>query len=388
MKRLEVVSPIGLGKPVLFDGCHQVSDRADEGVGYPALFEPVVNGLAGIDLPAGKGQRVRPAVGIVVQQAERARGVPFRSVDAQRREALLRPVVVIDRNQGAEGVRILEHRDGPRFAGSRVPGVGRPGRIHALGLAEKGTHAVEVMDAVEHQVEPLGLEDPGPGPPFGQDTHVDHGRSGIAQPSPVQQGPGRPYRLVPPHLLVHGQFHAARLRHLDDLDGFGVYVGQRFLAQQMLAGRGRLPDEFLLVPGRHGDVHDLHRGVVEHGFHGWVHPGHFEIPGGPVRLVDVRVRQADHVESRLAVGGEVRGIYDPARPDDADSVIQFRAQHGAVIQVHVHLAYLLASGSIGNAFIIPSRGQGRQKKRFDSSGPGKPAAISCTTTEPVTSRRL
>ena len=113
----------------------------------------------------------------------------------------------------------------------------------------------------------------------------------------------------------------------------------------MLAGLRRLPDEFLLVPGRDGDVHDLDCGVVEQRLHGGKHPGHLEIPGGPVRLVDVLVRQADHIEPRLAVGRKVRGVYDTARPDDADSIVRFRAQYRAVFQVQVHLAYLLASGS-------------------------------------------
>ena len=305
----------------------------------------MVYGLIDIDLSAGIAQRVRPAVGIVVKQAESPRCVPLRSVDAQRREALLRPVVVIDGHQGAEGVRILEHGNCARFAGCRVPRIGCPGRPHALGLTEEGTHAVEIMYTVKHQVESLGLEDPGPGPPFGKDAHVDHGRSGIAQQSTVQQVPGGPYGLVPPHLLVHGQAHAARLRHLNDLNGFGVYIGERFLAQQMLAGHGRFPHEFLLVPGRDGDVHDVYFGVVEQRFYGRIHPGHLKLPGGPVRLVDVLVRQADHVESRLAIGGEVRRVYDPARPDYANSIVQLFAQFGTVIQIQVHLTYLLDSGS-------------------------------------------
>ena len=89
------------------------------------------------------------------------------------------------------------------------------------------------MDAVEHNLYMLTLIDPWPEAPIGFAMNLDGGVGGCAQPTVVHQEASATDAGVPAHLLIHGDLHLCAFCQFNAADRLCIFVGKRFLTQQV-----------------------------------------------------------------------------------------------------------------------------------------------------------
>ena len=168
---------------------------------------------------------------------------------------------MIDHHARLEPVGIVEDGNGLGFGTfglARVPGVatGQRGRV-----AEQVAQAVEVVDAVVHDIEVLRITEPGPHVPRGIGTDPDLGIGRLAD-GPVADEVGTGGNPgAPAHLLVDRDVPLRAFAGGGNGYRVGEVLGQGFLAEEVFAGRERLFGDGALLPRRDGDVDDGDCGI-------------------------------------------------------------------------------------------------------------------------------
>src|SRR5689334_887047 len=125
-------------------------------------------------------------------------------------------------------------------------------------IAEKETQRVDVMNTVEHDLQPLPLINPRPETPIGLAMNLDASVNGRSEPALVDQDARATDARVPAHLLVHCDLHLGSLGEFDAAHRFCVLIRERLLTQQMFSGSCALLDDGDLLCGVDRDVDDLH----------------------------------------------------------------------------------------------------------------------------------
>ncbi len=122
----------------------QIAHRADEGMGEPAAGE---RHLLPVLALAGDPEFVGFAFGIVQQQAQLDHGRALITLEAEAGILEFAPeiVVVVDAHRGANTVREIDQRRGPRLR-QRGRWVAHRARMYAHGIAQQRADQVEVMD--------------------------------------------------------------------------------------------------------------------------------------------------------------------------------------------------------------------------------------------------
>jgi len=115
---------------------------------------------------------------------------------------------------------------------------------------------------MEHDLHAFALINPRPEAPvsFAVDLNARVGRS--SQPIVIDQQTSATDSWIPAHLLVNRDLEVGPLGQLDCPDCFGVFVSERLLAQQMLAGCDGLLHNPKLLGGVNCNIHDLDVNVL------------------------------------------------------------------------------------------------------------------------------
>jgi len=194
-------------------------------------------------------------------------------------------------------------------------------REHPGRVTQQEAQAVQIVDAVIHDlVRRLGQQ-PGPALPGRAHVHGDARGKGLPEPAPVQQRLDGAHARIPAHLLVDGQLHAGGAGCLHHLHGLVIAFGQWLLAEQVLAGGGHLHGDLRLLGGGNGHIYDADGAVFQHFLQGAVDPGQFEGPGCRLGSLGANVEDTGQAQPRPPVDRQVAGIDDGAGADAGDTVV-------------------------------------------------------------------
>ena len=152
----------------------------------------------------------------------------------------------------------------------------------------------------------------------------------------VEQRLEAPHRRIIPHVLVDLKEHAGPLARLDQPRRLAVRQRQRLLRQDAphpTGMRQHPADHPRLLGRRHGDIHDLDRGVVEHLLQRSIDLRHAPQRGHFLRRRDRPRGDPDHAVRGVGVGHQVAVADDEARRHHADAGVAPLRSLRSMIQV-------------------------------------------------------
>ena len=103
----------------------------------------------------------------------------------------------------------------------------------------------------------FALINPGPQTPIGFAVNLNAAVCGRSEPAVIDQKASATDAGIPAHLLVNRDFHLCTFREFDTSNCFCIFIGERFLAQQMFAGSRDLFDDGGLLGGIDSYVDDF-----------------------------------------------------------------------------------------------------------------------------------
>ena len=162
---------------------------------------------------------------------------------------------------------------------------------------------------------------PRPHVPGCVDANLDRGVDYLADPALFDQAPCCTQALAPAQLLVDRQLDTTLARQAHDFGGVGQRIGQRLLAQQMLAGGDAGAGNVELVMRRDGDLADLDRRVGQQRFQTVVNLGNPKLRGHLLGCGPIDIIAGHDVQVVFLVGGQHRVLHDAAAANDANAVI-------------------------------------------------------------------
>ncbi len=114
-------------------------------------------------------------------------------------------------------------------------------------LAEQISKGIDVVNAVEHDLQAFALIDPRPQTPVGLAVDLNCGIGRSAKPLLIDEKARAADARVPTHLLVDGNFHFGFFGQFHAAHRFGVFIREWLLTEKMFAGGGCLGDDFDLL---------------------------------------------------------------------------------------------------------------------------------------------
>ena len=188
-------------------------------------------------------------------------------------------------------------------------------------IAQDRADGVDVVDAMVLDFEARADGQPRPHVPGRIHANLDRRVDHLADPAFFDQTPRCAQALAPTQLLVDCQLDTTLARQAHDFGGVGQRIGQRLLAQQMLAGGDAGAGNVELVMRRDRDLADLDRRVGQQRLQAVVNLGNSKFGGhlfgsGPIDII------AGHdIQVVLLVGGQHRVLHDTAAANNANAVI-------------------------------------------------------------------
>ena len=197
----DIVAGAGDGWGVGLDGVHQAGHRPDEGIGYPQSAEGNVDEWVAM---AGSAERIGAAVRVIVHRTDGAADDTFGPQKTKRCCIGRRCVVMIDHHRCLEAVGVFE--DGGRFGfgAFELLRVATMAAGEQGGVAEQMAQAIEVMNAVVHDIEVGRIAEPWPHVPGGIGTDPDLGIGRLADDTALDEVGAGSDTGTPAHLLIDG----------------------------------------------------------------------------------------------------------------------------------------------------------------------------------------
>ncbi len=253
-----VVARAGNGVGAGLDGMHEAGHWSNEGIGDP---QPRQGDIDQFITVAGIGQRIGAAVRVIVHRPDGAADNARCAEKAERGSGGARGVVVIDHHARLEPVGIVEDGDGLGFGTFRLAWIAGVATRDRSRVAEQVAQAVEVVDAVVHDIEVFRIAEPWPHVPRGIGTDPDLGIGRLADDAAADEVDTSGNPGAPAHLLVDRDVSLRAFASGSNGNRVGEILGKGFLAEEVFAGGERLFGDGALFPGGDGDVDDTDCGI-------------------------------------------------------------------------------------------------------------------------------
>src|SRR6476620_10481779 len=189
-----------------------------------------------------------------------------------------------------------------------------------LRIAGQKADGIDVMDRVKHDVELVGISQPGPHVPRGLDRNVDLQISQFANEATVDDLIRGGDPAGPAHLLVDRRLGTHSRRRVDDSARLYWVQRERFLAQDVLAGPYAANGEVRLRGRVDGDVDDRDLRIDQQLIDRFVDARDTVCGRGRKGSVPVQVIAADDLEALPSIGRQMRVVDDTAAADQGDAV--------------------------------------------------------------------
>src|SRR6476620_4339975 len=189
-----------------------------------------------------------------------------------------------------------------------------------LRIAGQKADGIDVMDRVKHDVELVGISQPGPHVPRGLDRNVDLQISQIADEAAINDLLRRRDPAGPAHLLVDRRLVAHSRRRGDYSARLYRVECEWLLAQDVLAGADAANGEVRLRGRVDGDVDNRDLRIDQQLIDRFVDARDTVCGRGRKGSVPVQVIAADNLEDMPRIGRQMRVVDDTAAADQGDAV--------------------------------------------------------------------